>query len=99
MSTGKVILGTTAGLAVGAILGILFAPAKGSETRQQIMDKGNDYADDLKSKYNEFSDTMKEKLENAKQSAQNFAENGKAKFEELKNDVKNDVNDTAASSY
>ena len=40
MSTGKVVLGTIAGLAIGGILGILFAPEKGSVTRKQIMDKG-----------------------------------------------------------
>ena len=97
MSTGKVILGTTAGLAVGAILGILFAPDKGSVTRQQIIDSGNDYAADLKSKYNEFADTVKEKLQNVKQNAQDLAENGKAKFDDAKNDVKKDVNDIASS--
>ena len=45
MSTGKVVLGTLAGLAIGAIAGILFAPEKGSVTRKQIMDKGDDLVD------------------------------------------------------
>lgn len=87
MSTGKVILGTMAGLAVGGILGILFAPEKGSVTRRQIMDKGNDYADELKSKYNEFADSMAEKFQSAKEDAQQLAENGKSRLEEIKNDV------------
>jgi gas vesicle protein len=87
MSTGKVILGTVAGLAIGGILGILFAPEKGSVTRQQILDKGNDYADELKSKYNEFADSMAEKLQSGKEFAQALAENGKAEFDELNNDV------------
>lgn len=83
MSTGKVVLGTLAGLAIGGILGILFAPEKGSVTRQQIMDKGNDYADELKSKYNEFADTISEKLHSAKDFAQEMVENGKAEYDEL----------------
>jgi gas vesicle protein len=87
MSTGKVILGTVAGLAVGGILGILFAPEKGSVTRQQIMDKGNDYADELKSKYNEFADSISEKLQSGKEFVQVLAENGKAEFDEIKNDA------------
>jgi len=87
MSTGNVILGTLAGLAVGGILGILFAPEKGSVTRQQIMDKGNDYADELKSKYNEFADSITEKIQNGKEFAQMLTENGKAEFDEIKNDV------------
>ena len=40
MNTGKVVLGTLAGLAFGAIAGILLAPEKGSTTRKQISDKG-----------------------------------------------------------
>ena len=83
MSTGKVVLGTVAGLAIGGILGILFAPQKGSVTRQQIMDKGNDYADELKSKYNDFADTLSEKFQSGKEFAQVVAENGKAEFDEL----------------
>lgn len=86
MSTGKVVLGTVAGLAIGGILGILFAPQKGSVTRQQILDKGNDYADELKSKYNDFADTISEKLHSAKEFALEMSENGKAEFAELKND-------------
>jgi gas vesicle protein len=51
MSTGKVVLGTLAGLAIGATAGVLFAPEKGSKTRKKIMDKANDYADKLKPSY------------------------------------------------
>lgn len=94
MSTGKVVLGTVAGLAIGGILGILFAPEKGSVTRQQIMDKGTDYADELKSKYSDLADTISEKLHSAKEFAQEMAENGKAELDELKNDVNN-----TASNY
>jgi gas vesicle protein len=87
MSTGKVVLGTLAGLAIGGILGVLFAPEKGSVTRQQIMDSGNDYADELKSKYNDFAETLSEKFKSGKEFAQVIAENGKAELEELKKDV------------
>ena len=38
---------TVSGVAAGAILGILFAPDKGSETRRKISDKGKDYADGM----------------------------------------------------
>jgi len=83
MSTGKVVLGTLAGLAIGGILGVLFAPEKGSVTRQKMVDKGYDYADELKSKYNDFADTISEKMHSAKEFAQEMAENGKAEFDEL----------------
>jgi gas vesicle protein len=52
MSRGKIILGVLAGLAAGALVGILFAPDKGSETRKKIIDKGESYVDNLKEKIN-----------------------------------------------
>jgi gas vesicle protein len=87
MSTGKAVLGTVAGLAVGGILGILFAPDKGSVTRKQIADKGNDYANDLKSKCNDFTDTLKEKFQAAKKEAKDIAENGIDNFEKVQGDI------------
>lgn len=85
MSTGKVVLGTMAGLAIGGILGILFAPEKGSVTRQKIMDNGNDYVDELKSKYNDLADNISEQMHRAKGFAKEMTENGKAEFHELQN--------------
>jgi gas vesicle protein len=52
METGKVILGVVAGIAVGALIGILVAPQKGETTRGQIADKGNDLADNIQEKLN-----------------------------------------------
>ena len=40
-SASRVFLGFLAGAAVGAALGILFAPAKGEETRKKIKEKIN----------------------------------------------------------
>ena len=62
MSTGKVVLGTVAGLAMGALAGILFAPGKGSATREQIKDKSDDYVDKLKSKVDELNNSLTEKI-------------------------------------
>ena len=36
MSKTNVVIGVLAGVAVGALIGILFAPDKGSETRRKI---------------------------------------------------------------
>lgn len=93
MSTGKIVLGTLAGLAIGAIAGILFAPEKGSKTRKQIMDKGDSYVEDLKSKFDEMVDSLSEKLEHSKKEAKSFAKKGKASYNEVKNDVKNTAAD------
>jgi len=89
MSTGKVVLGTLAGLALGAVAGILYAPEKGSTTRKQIMDKGDDYVDEVKSKFDEFRDSLSEKFKSTRNDAENLAEKGKAKFDDAKKDLKN----------
>jgi gas vesicle protein len=89
MNTGKVVLGALAGLAIGAIAGILFAPDKGSATRKKIMDKGDDYVYRVKSKFNGIVDSITEKFESTKNDVDNLAEMGKAKYDEAKRDVKN----------
>lgn len=93
MSTGKVVLGAVAGLAIGAIAGILFAPEKGSTTRRQIMDKGDEYVDGVKSKFNDVRDSLTDKYESTKKDVEGFVEKGKAKYENAKRDVKDAASD------
>jgi len=40
-----------AGLAIGGVLGVLFAPDKGSETRKKFSDQGKKLADTVKNKF------------------------------------------------
>lgn len=89
MSSGKVVLGLLAGVAAGALLGILFAPDKGSKTRRQILDKSGDYADELKSKFDEVIDTITQKFVQTKEEAEEMAAKGKSKYDDVKKDVKN----------
>lgn len=84
MSTGKVLIGVLAGIAVGSILGILFAPEKGSVTRKKISAKSEDLKEELSEKFNEFLDDVNEKFEQVKDEAGKV----KAKAESVKNDVK-----------
>jgi gas vesicle protein len=78
MNSGKVLLGVLAGLAAGAALGILFAPAKGSDTRKKIAHKGKGYADSLKTQFNDLLSTVSENFEKDKPNAVNFDEQGKS---------------------
>lgn len=87
MTSGKVVLGALAGIAIGASLGILFAPDKGSDTRKKIMRKGNSYASDLGDKFNDFIETMTGKFETMMEDASHLVENGKAKMERINSEV------------
>lgn len=49
-STGKTLIALASGAAIGAVLGILFAPDKGDKTRQKIKDGYKDLEKDMKSR-------------------------------------------------
>ena len=89
MSTVNVVLGALAGLAIGATAGILFAPKKGSTTRKQIMDKGDDYLDELTSRFDKFSDPLTEIFDSTEKDAEGLAGKRKAKYDDAKRDLKN----------
>jgi len=82
MSTGKLVLGVLAGLAIGSTLGILFAPDKGSTTRKKITRKSGELTDELTDKFNEFIESLTDKFEAMKEKAVETAEEVKEKVKE-----------------
>ncbi len=69
MSKVNVVIGALAGVAVGALLGVLFAPERGTETRKKITKKSKDTTDSLKNKFNEFVDNISEHFDKTKAEA------------------------------
>lgn len=78
-NTGKIIGALLIGAAIGGVLGILFAPDKGSETRKKIAGKTDDLTDALKEKLNAFLEEAKHEFEAAKDRATALADNGRSK--------------------
>jgi gas vesicle protein len=72
MASGKIFLGVLAGAATGALLGILFAPDKGSVTRRKIVKKGEDVVDSVKDKYQDIRETVSDKFEAVKDRVSGF---------------------------
>jgi hypothetical protein len=51
----KILIALGAGLVAGTIIGVLFAPDKGSETRKKITDSGKKLSDKITSKIKEYN--------------------------------------------
>lgn len=84
MKADKIILGVIGGVAVGALLGVLFAPEKGDKTRRKIMDKSNDYADELREKLDTLLGTITNKYEKIWKEGENLISKGNSKLSDAK---------------
>jgi gas vesicle protein len=92
MSKGKLIAGILVGAAAGALIGVLFAPDKGSETRKKIMRKGEDYKDVVNEKFNDIMDKSSEKFDSMKEKVDDFMGKGKSKIRDVKKNVNTTMN-------
>ena len=85
-NNGNGILGVLAGIAIGAALGVLFAPDKGSVTREKLKDGFDDLKDQAKSKWDSMEEDTKERFsdtkENLEQTVDDFLSKSSYKAEE-----------------
>ena len=99
MGSGKVLASVLAGAAAGAILGILFAPDAGTETRRKIAEKGAGFVDSVKDRVGEYSDVLadkydsvKEKISGAVAEGKDMINKGQNQVAGMKADVRNSMN-------
>ncbi len=83
MKSGNVLLGVLGGVAAGALLGILYAPQKGSRTRREIADKSEDYAEGLKDRFSGLIDTITKEYDSIKKETEALVLDGKTKYAEM----------------
>lgn len=80
MKTKNTLVGILSGMAVGALLGILFAPDKGSNTRKKIKRKSNKYASEAKDKAGDVLENLSQKYDNLKVEGKQFIADRKEQF-------------------
>ncbi|HYG49735.1 MAG TPA: YtxH domain-containing protein [Flavobacteriales bacterium] len=61
-NTGKMLSALLIGAAIGGIVGVLFAPDKGSETRKRLFRRAEELADEVEGKLKEGTTNVKENL-------------------------------------
>ena len=71
METSKVVAGVLAGVAAGVVLGLLFAPDKGSATRQKLYESMKGLGKDLADQAEGF---ISDKASRVKNQAQHLAD-------------------------
>lgn len=84
MKASRALLSIVAGAAVGAAIGILYAPDKGSNTRRKITSRGGEFVGGIKQKANSLVESVKSPFMQEMHEANGKAMQAKAKFTELK---------------
>ncbi|MDL2262374.1 YtxH domain-containing protein [Bacteroidales bacterium OttesenSCG-928-I21] len=87
---GKGLIAFVSGAAVGAALGILFAPDKGVKTRKKIAKKTRDITDSAREKLEDFIESAEEIVDELKENASNFMSRNEEIFDDVKEDKHKD---------
>ena len=73
-----------AGAAIGSLLGVLFAPEKGSETRKRVRRKAEDFRDEALDRYEDIKEDALEYYECLSEKARQGVETIRNEYEKFK---------------
>lgn len=94
MKSGKMLLGLVSGAVAGAVVGLLYAPKKGKDTRKAITEKGDNYIKGANRSIHDFTDSVSHKMEALK--ARTKANLAGSKSDEKMNKAKAEMHDVAS---
>ena len=81
---GRLIKGILIGAVAGAVIGILYAPRKGSKTRKKLRRKGADMKAALRNEFNNIEKKVNSQYESIKEDTAELLEQGKDRLDEAK---------------
>ena len=84
MSSGKLL----SGIVIGAVIGLLIAPDKGSETRKKISKAGAGLKDNIMNKLNELGEAISDKYSEVHDEAKGQLQSGVDKAKNINNEVR-----------
>lgn len=84
MGSGRVLLGFLAGAGVGALLGVLFAPDKGSVTRHKLSEQSKVYSNSFRQGFNHSISGIDRGYHTLKDSLAGFAGYARHKADDLR---------------
>ncbi|MDQ6477330.1 YtxH domain-containing protein [Dyadobacter sp. LHD-138] len=91
MINGKVFWGIVTAAAAGAVIGMLFAPDEGTQTRKKIKRKTNSLASELIEALEKSKDKVVKSAEDLKEKGQKYKNDLHDKAEELADDAAQEV--------
>lgn len=78
-NNSKILIALASGIALGGMLGLLYAPDKGTDTRKKITDAKDKFTGSIKDtvnkgkeKFSELRDGMKEKIESINEKVKEY---------------------------
>jgi gas vesicle protein len=87
--SAKLLTGILIGAAAGAVLGVLYAPESGTETRKKLSERGGEWGDSVKNKFNELGEAISEKYDNIRGEAKDIMNKGKDAAQNAQNAAQN----------